>query len=101
MYEGNDTMSTSKRKQVWIISITTLLVIYLFFFPNLTAELAVRRHLFFSLHPVKAFSVQVKVTGSTSFGGAELFYVNEVSKSFIWVKKNWLGYRVIADGTGP
>jgi hypothetical protein len=27
--------------------------------------------------------------------------LGEISKSFIWVKKNWLGYRVIADGTGP
>ncbi|CAN7723442.1 hypothetical protein [Paenibacillus sp. LjRoot56] len=91
----------SKRKQIWMISITTLLVIYLFFFPNPTAELAVRKHLFFSLHPIKALSVHVKETGSTSFGGAKLFYVDEVSKSFIWVKKNWLGYRVITDGTGP
>lgn len=91
----------SKRKQIWIISITSLLVIYLLFFPNVTAELAVRKHLFFSLYPIKAFTVQVEGKGSTSFGGAKLYYVNEISKSFIWVKKNWLGYRVITDGTGP
>lgn len=90
-----------KRKQIWIISITSLLVIYLFIFPYPTAELAVRKHLFFTFHPINAFSAQVKGTGSTSFGGAELFVVNEVAKSFIWVKKNWLGYRVITDGTGP
>lgn len=94
-------MSISKRKQNWVISITTLLVIYLFFFPTPTAELAVRKHLFFSLHPIKVFSAQVKGTGSTSFGGAKLYYVGDVSRSFIWVKKNMLGYRVIADGTGP
>jgi hypothetical protein len=55
-----------------------LLVIYLFFFPNPTAELAVRKHLFFSLHPVRAFSVQVNETGSRSFGGAELFFVKPI-----------------------
>jgi hypothetical protein len=91
----------SKRKQSWIISITSLLVIYLLFFPDLTAEIAVRKHLFFSLHPIKAFSVQVKGTGSTSFGGAELYNVSEVTKSYIYVKKNWLGYRVLTEGTGP
>ncbi|CAH1232345.1 hypothetical protein PAECIP111891_06993 [Paenibacillus allorhizoplanae] len=52
----------SKRKQIWIISITSFLVIYLLFFPNLTAELAVRKHLFFSL-PIKAsvFKLRGKV----------------------------------------
>ncbi|WP_236293466.1 hypothetical protein [Paenibacillus allorhizoplanae] len=56
---------------------------------------------FILLSPNKSLSVQVEGKGSTSFGGAKLYYVDEISKSFIWVKKNWLGYRVITDGTGP
>lgn len=90
-----------RKRKIWLIIIMSVLLIYLLFFPFPTAELTVRRHIFFSLHPIKAINAQVTKTGSTSFGGANLYDVSEVSRSFIWVKKNWLGYRVIADGTGP
>ncbi|MNR43500.1 hypothetical protein D3C85_1621270 [compost metagenome] len=91
----------SRKKRIALISLSVLLFIYVFILPLPTAELAVRRNIFISLHPIKAFHVEVTTKGSTSFGGAVLYNVSEVSRSFIWVKKSWLGYRVIADGTGP
>ncbi|NQX61197.1 hypothetical protein [Paenibacillus qinlingensis] len=90
-----------RKKQIWLISSISLVMVYSLMLPLPMAELAVRRQVFFSLHPIKSLSTKVVNSGSTSFGGAQLYYVGEISRSYIWVKKNGLGYRVIADGSGP
>ncbi|CAH1217127.1 hypothetical protein PAECIP111891_04557 [Paenibacillus allorhizoplanae] len=90
-----------RKKQIWLISSISLVIVYSLLLPLPMAELAVRRQMFFSLYPIESLSTKVVKSGSTSFGGAQLYDVGDISRSFIWVKKNWLGYRVIGDGTGP
>ncbi|MBP1996015.1 hypothetical protein [Paenibacillus eucommiae] len=79
-----------------------LLAVYFLFFPSPTPELAVRKYIFFSLHPVVAFSSDVQegsIKNDPRYG--KLFYVDGLSSSYIYVKKNGLGWRVTSSGTGP
>ncbi|WP_221469433.1 hypothetical protein [Cohnella nanjingensis] len=80
----------------------SLLVIYVGFFPSPTAELAVRKHLFFSFHPIKAFTEEVRagsIRNDARYG--DLYFVDSVALPAIYVRHNFLGYRVTSAGTGP
>jgi hypothetical protein len=90
-----------KQKQLWII-ISIILIIYIVFFPSPTPEIAVRKDMFFSFHPIKAFSVEVhegRIKKDPRYG--DLYEVDSLSRPFIYVKKNTLGWRVASSGTGP
>ncbi|KIL34417.1 hypothetical protein SD71_20605 [Cohnella kolymensis] len=90
----------SRKKQFWRIVIVFVLVIYVFFFPSATPELAIRKHMLLSFHPIIAFTAEVHNNTSTSTYG-HLYTVESLSKSFIYVKSNWLGWKVTSTGTGP
>ncbi len=90
-----------RKKNLWII-ISALLIIYIVFFPSPSAEIAVRKHLFFTFHPIKAFSHSVqegRIKDDPSYG--DLYVVEGLNTPFIYVKKNDLGWRVTSNGTGP
>jgi hypothetical protein len=90
----------SRKKDIWRIVILSILVIYAFFFPSPTPELAVRKHMLLTFHPIKAFTANVHNNRRTSNYG-HLYTVESLSISFIYVKSNWLGWRVTNTGTGP
>jgi hypothetical protein len=90
-----------RKTYIWIV-LTVVFIIYLFFFPSPTAQVAVRKHLLFTFHPIKAFSNQVhkgSITGDPRYG--DLYNVEGISTPVIYVKKNSLGWRVTSSGTGP
>ncbi|MDR6555053.1 hypothetical protein [Paenibacillus qinlingensis] len=90
-----------RKKYLWVI-FSVLLIIYILFFPSATAELAVRKDLFFTLHPIKAFSNSIhegKIKNDSRYG--DLYEVEGINSSFIYVKKSTLGWRVTSNGTAP
>jgi len=90
-----------KKKNFWII-VSVIFIIYFVLFPSPTAEIAVRKHLLFTFHPVKAFSNSVlegNIKNDPKYG--DLYIVEGVDIPFIYVKSNGLGWRVTSSGTGP
>lgn len=80
-----------KKKNLWI-TFSVILIIYFVFFPSMTAEVAVRKHLLLTFHPIKAFSNSVlggKVKNDPKYG--DLYIVEGVETPFIYAKKNSLG----------
>ncbi|MFD0673780.1 hypothetical protein [Cohnella sp. GCM10027633] len=89
-----------RKKYTWI-TIAALLIVYVVFFPSPTAEIAVRKQLLFTLHPIKAFSNSIhegKIKNDPKYG--DLYEVDGLD-SFIYVKKNALGWKISSIGTGP
>jgi hypothetical protein len=90
----------SRKKEFgWIVTVVAL-VFYIVFLPSPTPELAVRKHMLLSFHPIKAFTANVHNHTSTSNYG-HLYTIESLSMSFIYVKSNWLGWRVANTGSGP
>lgn len=90
-----------KKKNIQITA-GIIILFYLLFFPAPTAEMAVRKDLFFEFHPVKAFSNSVHEGGIKNdprYGN--MYLVDGIDLSFIYVKKNALGWKVTSRGTGP
>jgi hypothetical protein len=90
----------SNKKPILIMVAVAILIVYIVFLPSPTAEIAVRKDIFFSMHPVLAFTAAVHNQRSTAAEG-HLYTVNELELSFIYVQKNALGWRVTSNGTGP
>lgn len=81
---------------------SVIFVIYIIFLPSLTAEMAVRKHLFLSFHPIKALSNSVhegRIENDPRYGS--IYEVEGINKPVIYVKKGALGWRVTSNGTGP
>ncbi|MFC5472109.1 hypothetical protein ACFPPD_25845 [Cohnella suwonensis] len=90
------------RKKNLSIIISAILIIYIVFFPSPTAEIAVRKHLLFTFHPIKAFSNSVQegtIKNDPKYG--DLYEVDGINTPLIYVKKFSLGWRVTSSGTGP
>lgn len=90
-----------RKKSIWIAPLIVL-VFYFLFFPTPAAELAVRKHLLFSFHPVKAFSHSIyegKIKDDPKYG--DLYFVDGIDTPFIYVKKTAWGWRVTSSGSGP
>jgi len=90
-----------RKKTVGIIFLIVLLA-YFLFFPSPGAELAVRKQLFFSFHPIKAFSRSIhegKIKNDPKYG--DLYVVDGIDTPFVYVKKTAWGWRVTSSGSGP
>lgn len=90
------------KKKYILITTLIILVIYVLFFPAPTAELAVRKDLLINFHPVKAFNDSIhegKIKDDPSYG--DLYLVDGIELSFVYVRKEPLGWRVVSRGTGP
>ncbi|RED66195.1 hypothetical protein [Cohnella lupini] len=90
-----------KNKTPFYYILIFALVVYFLFFPSLTPELAVRKSLLVS-HPIHAVSAKVdkgKIDDDPRYG--DLYYVSKAELSFVYVKKNRLGWYVTTSGTGP
>lgn len=88
------------KKYIWI-TIAALLIVYVVFFPSPTAEIAVRKQLLFTAHPIKAFSDSLHegtIKNDPKYGD---LYEVEGLDTVIYVKRNKLGWRVSSIGTGP
>ncbi|RKP56851.1 hypothetical protein D7Z26_02350 [Cohnella endophytica] len=93
-------MSRTKIKRLY--ALFALLIVYLVFFPSPTPEIAVRKHLFFSFHPMKAITKSIHegtIKNDPRYG--DEYEVNDLSQSYFYVKKNALGWRVTSTGSGP
>ncbi|SFA76251.1 hypothetical protein SAMN05216312_101339 [Cohnella sp. OV330] len=95
-------MSKGTRKIA--LAVILLLIVYFLFFPSITPQLAVRKQLLISFHPIKAVTVEVrqgKNKHDPKYG--DLYEVSDpdIAESFIYVKKSWLGWRVTSVGSGP
>lgn len=94
----------SKRIRKLALSVIALLIVYVLFFPAPTPQLAVRKHLLISFHPIKAVSAEVRpgsIQNDPKYG--DLYEVSDpdISESYIYVKKSKLGWRVASVGSGP
>ncbi|MGG3280109.1 hypothetical protein [Paenibacillus solani] len=90
-----------KKKTRLLLIIISALFIYLIIFPLPSPELAVRSYVFVS-NPIKAITSKVhegKIKNDPMYG--DLYIINEIEKSFIYVKKNSIGWYVTTSGTGP
>ncbi|MBW5448101.1 hypothetical protein GE107_18755 [Cohnella sp. CFH 77786] len=92
-----------QEKKKLILIITTLMIIfYIVLFPSPTPEIAVRKHLFLSFHPIKAFVEKVHEGGIKNdprYG--DLYIVESLDTPFLYAKKNFLGWRIVSTGSGP
>ena len=92
-----------KLKKSKFVSIALIAVsLYLLFFPSFTPEMAVRKDLFLSFHPVKAIVGDVQagiIKNDPRYG--DLYIVDGIDRPFIYVKKNSLGWHVASSGSGP
>lgn len=89
-----------RKKYLWIF-LLVLLIIFIFS-PAPTAEIAVRKDLFFSFHPIKSLSNSIhegKVKNDPKYG--DLYEVDGIELSFMYVKKSAWGWRVTSRGTAP
>lgn len=90
------------RKMHLAIAIAAILIIYIVFFPSPTAELAVRKHMLLSFHPIKAFGNDVHkgtIANDPKYG--DLYEVDGLEASVVYVKKIALGWKVASTGTAP
>jgi hypothetical protein len=78
-----------------------ILLFYVLFFPLPTAKLAIRKDIFFSLHPIKAFTTNISKGKILSPELGQLYELDGFSRMFIYVKKNRMGWIVTSHGTGP
>lgn len=72
-----------RKKNLGII-ISVILIIYIVFFHSPTAEIAVRKHLLFTHHPIKAFSNSVlegRIKNDPRYG--DLYDVEGINTPFI------------------
>lgn len=89
------------KKFLWTI-VGAAVAVYIIFFPSFTGELAVRKHLLFTFHPIQAFSDAVQegnIRNDPRYG--DLYVVEGVKTPYIYVKKFALGWNVSSKGTGP
>lgn len=90
-------------KKRYLLTVTILVCcMAIIFLPAPTAETAVRKELFFSLHPIKAISSSVQegiIKNDPEYG--DLYIVEDVDTSAIYLKKYPLGWLVTSRGTGP
>ncbi|WP_217591948.1 hypothetical protein [Cohnella sp. GbtcB17] len=94
----------SKRIQNIALAVIALLIAYILFFPSPTPQLAVRKHLLISFHPIKAVSAEVRagsIQNDPKYGDLYEISDPDISESFIYVKKSKLGWRVASVGSGP
>jgi hypothetical protein len=87
-------------KQILLI-IISLSLIYILFSPLPIPELTIRRDLL-TTSPLVAFTGEViegKIKNDPKYG--DLYIVPEVDLSFIYVKKNKIGWFVVSRGTAP
>lgn len=90
------------RKKVLLTVSILVCCMAIIFLPAPTAEMAVRKELFFSLHPIKAISSSVQegmIKNDPEYG--DLYMVDDIDTSAIYVKKYPLGWLVTSKGTGP
>lgn len=88
----------TKRTLLTMISIS---LIYILFFPLPLPELSIRRDLL-TTSPLVALTGEViegKIKNDPKYG--DLYIVPEVDLSFIYVKKNKIGWFVVSRGTAP
>ncbi|QHW32360.1 hypothetical protein GZH47_17120 [Paenibacillus rhizovicinus] len=94
----------SQRYKVIIPIVVVIGFVLLLAIPAPTPELAVRKDLLLSFHPVKAVSARVtegSIKNDPQYG--DLYYASNAEASFIYVKKLKLGFGwyVASKGTGP
>jgi hypothetical protein len=90
------------KKKKWWIAIIAVAVLYIVFFPSPSPELAVRKHLLLSFHPMMACLEPIQegnIKNDPRYG--DLYLVDASSRPFVYVKKSALGWRVSSAGTGP
>jgi len=90
-----------KKKNGWL-AIVVAALLYIIFFPSPSPELAVRKHLLLSFHPMMACFEPIKegnIKDDPRYG--DLYLVDASSKPFVYVKKFALGWSVSSAGTGP
>lgn len=81
-----------------------LLIVYFLFFPSITPQLAVRKQLLISFHPIKAIAAEVRqgnIKNDPKYGTLYEVMDSDIGESLIYVKKTGLGWRVTSVGTGP
>jgi hypothetical protein len=84
-----------------ILIVIGLALLYVVIFPSITPELAVRKSMFIS-HPIHAIFDSIEegnIKDDPMYG--DLYFANQLELSFIYVKKNKLGWYVTSSGTGP
>ncbi|MGN7356181.1 hypothetical protein ACTHPF_02360 [Paenibacillus sp. SAF-054] len=89
------------KKLLWTIA-GAAVAVYIIFSPSFTGELAVRKHLLFTFHPIQAFSNAVQegnIKNDPRYG--DLYVVEGMKTPYIYVKKSALGWSVSSKGTGP
>jgi hypothetical protein len=77
------------------------IIFYVLFFPLPTAKLAIRKDIFFSLHPIKAFTTNISKGKILDPELGRLYELDGFSRRFIYVKKIRFGWVVTSQGTGP
>lgn len=90
-----------KKKNLLIIFIIVV-VVYIVLFPSPSPEIAIRKYLFLSFQPIGATFEKIQegiIKNDPKYG--DLYIVNSLDKPFIYVKKNFLGWRVDSTGSGP
>lgn len=98
-------MRNSKRKRkgavLYITLLLGLVLLVLLIFPSPTPELAVRKSLLIR-DPASAFTGNVtegRIKDDPRYG--DLYYAEDTERSYIYVKKSWLGWYAASSGTGP
>jgi len=90
-----------KKKRALIITVI-IVAIYIVFFPSPSLETAIRKHLLLTFRPLKAIAENIQegnIKNDPKYG--DLYIVDSLDKPFIYVKKNFLGWRVDSTGSGP
>lgn len=92
----------NKKARIIVAIAAAVIIFYIVFLPSPTAQWAVRKDLALQLHPVQAFGDYVhegNIKNDPQYG--DLYYVDDVSLAYVYVRKNALGWRVTSRGTGP
>ncbi|MFC3800928.1 hypothetical protein [Cohnella sp. GCM10012308] len=94
----------SKRIKKIVLTVVVVLCVYFLFFPSITPQLAVRKQLLISFHPIKAVTSEVlqgKIKNDPKYGNLYEVADPDITESFIYVKKSGFGWRVTSVGSAP
>ncbi|MFD2332588.1 hypothetical protein ACFSR7_25295 [Cohnella sp. GCM10020058] len=94
----------SKKSKKIVLTLVVILLVYFLFLPSITPELAVRKQLLISFHPIKAATSEVRqgsIKNDPEYGTLYEVADQAITEPFIYVKKSWLGWRVTSVGSGP
>lgn len=89
----------SKKSRVIFLTVLGLVLLYVFL-PSPTANMAVRKHIILTGHPLLAFTTELINQGNKGSDGY-LFYARDLSSSYIYVSQTNFGWTTNTSGTGP